>query len=80
MEARNLIKKALWKMLKDGEFDKLIKHCKKYKERKHIKDLKRAYSGFRTFEELDRVSIIVIIRSIRSPLVWQSIATYMLLV
>ena len=70
-----MLKKALKKMLKDGEFEKIIKQCK-WGEKKKAKQFYEAIKDFDD-KDFDRVPEIVFIQACKSYTVWQDIYCYM---
>lgn len=69
------MKKALQKMLKNKEFDKLIQ-TSKGKEKMKIKEF---YEAIKEFDEQDfeKIPEMVFIQACRSYILWQDIYCYM---
>lgn len=69
------IKEALKLMLKDNEFDKIIKNAKG-KDKKKAKDFYEAIKDF-SEEEFEKVPAIVFVQACKSYNVWQDIYCYL---
>lgn len=72
------IKEALKLMLKDNEFDKIIKNAKG-KDKKKARDFYEAIKDF-SEEEFEKVPAIVFVQACKSYNVWQDIYCYLELV
>lgn len=72
------IKEVLKLMLKDNEFDKIIKNAKG-KDKKKAKDFYEAIKDF-SEEEFEKVPAIVFVQACKSYNVWQDIYCYLELV
>lgn len=72
------IKEALKLMLKDNEFDKIIKNAKG-KDKKKAKDFYEAIKNF-SEEEFEKVPAIIFVQACKSYNVWQDIYCYLELV
>lgn len=72
------IKEALKLMLKDNEFDKIIKNTKG-KDKAKAKDFYEAIKDF-SEEEFEKVPAIVFVQACKSYNVWQDIYCYLELV
>lgn len=71
------LKETLKTMLKDGEFEKLIKSSKKQEKL----NIKKIYSAIKDFEDKDwdKIPEMLLIQAINSYILWQDIYCYMVM-
>lgn len=70
-----LIKLAILKMLKDGEFEKIIKHARG-RDKQNAKDFYDAVKDLNE-QEFEKLPAILFIKACKSYNVWQDICVYM---
>ena len=73
-----MLKEAIKRMLKDGEFDKVIKHAKG-RDKQNAKDFYDAVKDLDD-EHFEKVPEIVFIQACKSWNVWQDLYIYMELI